>query len=137
VLISIRRKTYTDQSTQGEMLLNGTHECFTLEPRRDQSQGKPYCVPAGIYDYSVYSSPRFGRNVIAVQAVPGFDDIEVHPGNFPRDTHGCCLVGRTEGVDFVGQSDVEFDSLMSKIPPVGSIEYVDAPVATTDQPLQP
>jgi Steigviridae/Suoliviridae L,D-carboxypeptidase/transpeptidase len=137
VLISIRRKTYTDQSTQGEMYLNGTYECFTLEPRKDQSQGKPYCVPAGLYDYGIHSSPRFGRNVIRIQDISGFDDIEIHPGNFPRDTHGCCLVGRTKESDFVGQSDVEFDSLLAKIPPVGSIEYVDAPVESAEQPTQP
>jgi hypothetical protein len=109
------------------MYINGVWEAFTLEPRRDQSQGKPFCVPAGMYGYSIYSSPRFGRNVIAVEAIPGFDDIEVHPGNFPRDTHGCCLVGRTEGSDFVGQSDVEFDALMGKITPIGQIEYIDPP----------
>ena len=125
MLISIHRKVYTDQSTQGVMTINGTFECYTLEPRRDQSQGKPYCVPVGMYGYSIYSSPRFGRNVIAVESIPGFDDIEVHPGNFPRDTHGCCLVGCTEGADFVGQSDEEFDALMGKITPVGQIEYVD------------
>ena len=76
-------------------------------------------------DIQFIRSPRFGRNVIAVESIPGFDDIEVHPGNFPRDTHGCCLVGCTEGADFVGQSDEEFDALMGKITPVGQIEYVD------------
>jgi Family of unknown function (DUF5675) len=136
MLLSVHRMKYTDQSTQGMLAINGVMECYTLEPRHDRSQGKPYCVPAGLYDYSIFSSPRFGRNVIRVQDVPGFEDIEVHPGNYPRDTHGCCLVGRTEGVDFVGHSDDAFDELIGKITPVGQIEYIDEP-ETQSTVIQP
>jgi hypothetical protein len=126
MLILVKRRTYTPQSTQGEMFLNNVHECWTLEPRADQSQGKPYCVPDGIYDWEVAFSPRFNRNVIRVQSLPGFDDIEVHPGNFPRDTHGCCLVGSTESANFVGHSDAEFDALLAKLPPSGQIQYLNS-----------
>ena len=107
------------------MLLNGVFTAYTLEPPSVLPPTKPRAVPAGLYDYTLYESPRFGRQVILVEAIPGFTDIEVHPGNFPRDTHGCCLVGATEGTDFVGESDEEFDELLSKIPPTGQIEYVD------------
>lgn len=128
MLITVQRRTYTPESTQGEMLLNGQHECWTLEPQQSQANGKPYCIPAGLYDYEVAFSPRFNRNVIRLNTVPGFTDIEVHPGNFPRDTHGCTLVGQTESADFVGQSDAEFDALLAKIPPTGQIVYNDMPV---------
>jgi Family of unknown function (DUF5675) len=131
MLITVQREAGDAQCTPGRMLLDGVPECFTLEPRRDQSQGKPYCVPAGLYSYSIYSSPHFGRNVIAVESIPGFTDVEVHPGNFPSDTHGCCLVGKTEGTDFIGQSDAEFDVLMGKVPPVGQIQYLDPPAPAT------
>jgi hypothetical protein len=107
------------------MFLNGIFEAYTLEPPTLQPPNKPRAVPAGLYDWTLYASPRFGRSVVRVEDIVGFEDIEVHPGNFPRDTHGCCLVGRTEGTDFVGQSDVEFDALMAKLPPTGQIEYVD------------
>jgi hypothetical protein len=135
MLITIQRRTYTDESTQGELLLNGAHEAYTLEPRAVKfaplstvppiAPMKPYAVPAGIYDYVVGPSLRFGRNVIKVESVPGFADIEVHPGNFPGNSHGCCCVGETESENFVGQSDDAFDALMEKIPPVGQIEYQD------------
>lgn len=106
-------------------MIDGVHECWTLEPRLDQSQGKPYAIPDGFYFYMVDHSQHFDRNVIRVENVPGFDAIEVHPGNFPSDTHGCTLVGKTQGENFVGQSDLEFNELIGKVAPTGRIEYVD------------
>lgn len=125
MLIEVWRRTYTPESTQGMMALNGVFECYTLEPRKDQSQGKPYCIPAGKYGYRIGTSAHFGRNVILVDGVSGFENIEIHPGNFPRDTHGCCLTGTTESDNFVGHSEAAFDALMAKLPPVGDISYID------------
>jgi hypothetical protein len=126
MLITVQREQDDAQCTPGNMSLDGAPECFTLEPRRDQSQGKPFCIPAGTYDYAVGPSAHFGINVIKVLNVPGFTDIEVHPGNFPSNTHGCTIVGSTESGDFVGHSDAEFAALMAKVPPVGQIQYLDA-----------
>ena len=124
--ITVQRVTYTNESVQGKMSLDGEFECYTLEPpRKPPGQPKPFCVPAGVYRYRVGPSNHFGRNVVFVDNIPGFDDVEVHPGNFPTDTHGCCLVGKTEGPNFVGHSDEEFDALLEKLPPVGQIEYED------------
>lgn len=123
MLLTVKRLRVTPESTQGELLINSSHEAWTLEPRMDQSQGKPYAIPPGMYDYVVGPSFRFGRNVICVLGVPGFEDIELHPGNFPRDTHGCCLVGKTQSENFVGESDAEFDELMGRVTPTGQILY--------------
>jgi Family of unknown function (DUF5675) len=125
MLITVSRKTYTSESTQGLMGLNGIYECNTLEPRRDQSQGKPFCVPEGTYAYRIGPSVRFDRNVVLIDGIPGFENVEIHMGNFPSDTHGCVLVGKTEAINFVGQSDVEFDTLLGKLPPVGQIQFED------------
>lgn len=124
--ITVQRKSYTPLSTQGEMFLDGVHECYTLEPRRDQSQGKPYCIPAGTYPWSKKISLHFGFKTIWLSNVLGFTDIEIHPGNFPLDTHGCTLVGETEGLNYVGMSDAEFAYLMAKLPDSGQITYLDA-----------
>lgn len=125
MLLTVERTHATAESTQGEMFIDGVFECYTLEPRMDRSQGKPYAVPAGTYTYTVAPSLHFGRNVIRIAGIPGFDNIEVHPGNFPSDTHGCCLVGSTQAANFVGRSDAEFDDLLGKIVPVGLIQYID------------
>ena len=128
-MLTVQRLTCTPLSTSGELLIDGQHECFTLEPRADRSQGKPYAIPTGLYKYTIAPSQHFGRNVIRLEDVPGFDAIEVHPGNFPRDTHGCTLVGTTHAANFVGHSNDAFNALLGKIPPVGLINYVDPPAA--------
>lgn len=124
--LTVQRQNYDDVSTQGEMLIDGTHFAWTLEPRKDQSQGKPFCVPAGTYQISLGWSEHFSMVVPQVVNVPDFTGVEIHPGNFPQDTHGCCLVGETESKDFVGQSRVEFDLLISKLNGTtgNTIEYV-------------
>jgi len=102
------------------------HECWTLEPRADQSQGKPFCIPAGQYTWTKTLSPHFGFVVPLLAGIPGFTAVEIHPGNFPKDTHGCCIVGQIESHDFVGHSTVEFAALMAKLPDSGTIIYLDA-----------
>jgi hypothetical protein len=50
--------------------------------------------------------------VPVVLEVPQFTGIEIHPGNFPRDTHGCLCIGEERGPDDVTQSRAAFDQLM-------------------------
>ena len=128
--ITVERKWFTANSTVGEMSLNGAFFCYTLEPRADQSQGKPYCIPAGQYSVTLQMSARFHRITPHVMNVPGFSEIEIHPGNYPKDTEGCCLVGSTRETDFVGNSQATFGQLMPQLQagPI-SITYVDAAVA--------
>jgi Family of unknown function (DUF5675) len=115
MIITVQRENFDDQSTQGEMLLDGVHFAYTLEPRKDQSRGKPYCVPAGTYQVLLNWSDHFSMIVPAVMGVPDFTGVEIHPGNFPGDTHGCCLIGTVNSKDFVGQSRVAFEMLMSRM----------------------
>lgn len=128
--ITVERKWFTPNSTTGEMSLNGAFFCYTLEPRADQSQGKPYCIPAGQYQVTILPSARFEMNTPHVMNVPGFDAIEIHPGNYPTNTEGCCLVGQTRDTDFVGNSRTTFAKLMEQLQqgPI-TINYVDAAVA--------
>lgn len=122
-MLNVQRNRATVNATGGKLFINGTFECFTLEPRQLQTFGKPFCIPVGTYHYRVQHSQRFHRPVICVANVPGFSAIEVHPGNFPQDTHGCTLVGTSEGTDFVGHSDTAFTALLVKIPWEGEIKY--------------
>jgi len=48
-------------------------------------------------------------------SVPGHTGVEVHPGNFPRDTHMCVLPGSTRGTDFVGNSVATVSRIRSYI----------------------
>lgn len=137
--ITVNRGPGDENATPGQMLLDGIFECFTLEPRRDQSKGKPYLTPAGTYAWIKAQSLDLDRLVVCVLNVPGFTGIEIHPGNFPSNTRGCTLVGKTEAVDFVGYSDEEFADLMAKLPDSGEITYQDAPgtASTATEPGRP
>ena len=111
----IQRDTFTANSTTGLMSIDGVFQAYTLEPRQDRSEGKPYCIPAGTYRVTLELSPRFEMVTPHLQDVPGFTEIEIHPGNFPADTEGCTLVGQSRGVDIVGSSRPAFFALMDKL----------------------
>jgi hypothetical protein len=115
VKLVVQRDTFTANSTTGELSIDGVFECFTLEPRSDRSQGKPYCIPPGTYPILLQMSERFQMLTPHLQDVPGFTEIEIHPGNYPPDTEGCTLVGATSGTDMVGSSRLAFEALMAKL----------------------
>jgi len=110
VRMTVQRQWLTESSTGGQLSIDGRFQCFTLEP--PVRAVKPYCIPAGTYRVLLLESPRFGFVTPHVLNVPEFTEIEIHPGNYPRDTHGCCLVGNTHTPDFVGYSKAAFDALM-------------------------
>jgi len=111
--ITVTRQWLTPNSTCGTMSIDGSFECFTLEPPVRPT--KPYCIPAGTYKIALLMSPRFGFITPHVLNVPNFTEIEIHPGNFPHDTEGCCLVGQAHKDDFIANSRAAFDALMPKL----------------------
>lgn len=123
--LEVKRKTFTSQSTCGELWIDDTFVCYTLEPRKEQSKGKPFCIPAGTYIITLGWSKARAMNVPHVNNVPGFSEIEIHWGNYPKDTEGCLLVGRTIMPDFVGNSKKTFDGLLTKLTYPASISYSD------------
>jgi hypothetical protein len=116
--ILVTRTTKTEHSTTGRMeKLNGQplFLCYTLEPVTlpAGSTVKPRAIPCGIFPLQIRWSPDHGRYLPYVANVPGFTGIEIHVGNFPRDTKACCVVGMTLAVDAVYQSHVAFDKLFT------------------------
>jgi Family of unknown function (DUF5675) len=69
-------------------------------------------IPAGSYRVILAPSPRFSMVVPHVLDVPGRDYILIHPGNFPKDTEGCILVGEQPLKDAIGSSRLAFQELM-------------------------
>jgi len=104
--------------TIGELMVNGEHECWTLEDVVRPMGVKVYgetAIPYGTYNVVVTFSNRFQRDLPLVVNVPGFDGIRIHPGNTAADTHGCLLVGKGRTGTSVTESRLAFNTLFTKI----------------------
>ena len=114
----ILRDTFTEESTIGELFLNGERFCDTLElPFRD-NQRSVSCIPTGEYKVRL-RLPRESatRDYIhlLVQDVPSRDYILFHRGNSAKDTRGCILVGQGSQQDVVHNSTLAMDLLIKEI----------------------
>jgi hypothetical protein len=114
----LKRKYFYPDGIVGELFLDGAFECYTLEdPEREVKIPHITCIPAGIYPVQKYLSPRWKRNVPLLVGVPNFTAVEIHIGNFPRDTDGCILVGsvRDPKQAAIYSSKAAFELLMERL----------------------
>ncbi len=125
MMILVTRKWFTSQSTCGELIIKGELFCYTLEPPTKTDNTKPRAIPAGTYDLTMRFSPRHNRILPHIENVPDFDEIEIHPGNYPRDTEGCVLVGSSHMKDVVLESDKAFNRLLLML---GEIQETKEPM---------
>jgi hypothetical protein len=110
--ITVRRDIATQHSVTSEISVDGKRECYGLEPPYADEHTKPRCIPAGRYRVTLRFSNRFNKIMPHVENVPGFDGVEIHPGNYPKDTEACLLPGLTRADDYVGSSHFVFDVLV-------------------------
>lgn len=54
---------------------------------------KVTCIGIGLYELGLRDSPKHGLDTVYLKNVTGFQFIDVHKGNTPRDTEGCQLPG--------------------------------------------
>lgn len=123
----VNRTTPTQNSTIGSFYVNGAFESFCLEPVErgltstmsleqiatikvpDQT-----AVPTGRYQVTKYYSPKHRAIVPCIVGIPGFSYVEIHIGNFPKDTDACLLLGTQIGPDEVLNSAVAIDRFYPK-----------------------
>lgn len=113
--LTLVRRWLTDQSSIGELSVDGLFECLTLEPPNGS------CIPPGRYRVTWGRSPRLsglaGHDVFTprLHDVPDFDGVLIHPGNVPADTKGCILPGTQRLPDAVLNSRVACAALDAKV----------------------
>lgn len=103
------------QATEGELYIDNEFAGYTLEPPRLDPPAKPRAIPCGTYDLTWAFSPKHGQFVPLVENVPDFEGVEIHIGNYPKDTLGCLLVGEVRGNDMIGQSTPAIQAVWAKV----------------------
>lgn len=92
----VLRRVEGPRSTPGYLEIDGEFFCWTLEdPVRPEHVKVPgdTAIPYGRYPVRRTYSFRFQRVMPAIENVPMFSGIRIHPGNTVEDTEGCVLVG--------------------------------------------
>tara|TARA_R100000995_G_C3473254_1_gene119467 strand:- start:1022 stop:1513 length:492 start_codon:yes stop_codon:yes gene_type:complete len=112
------RDTFTDESTIGELFVNGERFCDTLElPYRD-NQRSISCIPTGEYKVRLRlpreSATRDYLHLL-VKDVKDRSHILFHRGNTAKDSRGCILVGQGTQQDIVYNSTLAMDLLIKEI----------------------
>lgn len=92
--LKLKRHTFSETETLGNLLANGKHFCYTLEDvvRSGPKVHGQTAIPAGYYEVKLTMSNRFKRVMPEILRVPGFAGIRLHGGNFHTQSEGCPLV---------------------------------------------
>jgi hypothetical protein len=116
MLITVKRLYKTENSTIGELLVDGLFECFTLEDKEREVKIKgETAIPKGTYKVIINESNRFKRELPLLLNVPNFEGVRIHSGNTNHDTEGCILVGQSRNKNYIGQSRKAFEKLFKKM----------------------
>jgi len=112
------RDTFTEESTIGELFINGERICDTLENPWQDNQRNISCIPEGEYPVRLRLARESATRDylhLFVQDVPNRDWILFHRGNTSKDTSGCILVGLGSEQDVVHNSVLAMDLLIKEI----------------------
>ena len=112
------RDTFSDESTIGELFVNGERFCDTLELPWKDNQKWISCIPSGDYKVRMrYPRESATRNYLhlLIEDVKDRSFILFHRGNTSSDSQGCVLVGMTSKHNFVGNSTLAMDLLMKEV----------------------
>lgn len=95
-------------------------KCYTLqEDKEGLEKGKDLRIPAGVYSLKRHPGSRFEKTLREItkypqdkminvynELVPYERHILIHWGNTDKDTEGCILLGKTKGINSIGQSRI-------------------------------
>lgn len=117
-MIKIIRFKENNVGTWGELTWDG-FKCYTFEPEGPDciESGKDRRIPEGIYNIRWHNSPRYGKKMpnLFNDRVPASRCILIHNGNFPDDTCGCILPGKTLSDKGVLNSKPVFNELRDRM----------------------
>ena len=112
------REIFTDESTIGNLYLNGEWMTDTLELPYKDNQRSISCIPDGQYKVRLRTAKESATRDylhLLVKDVKDRSYILFHRGNSAKDTRGCVLVGIGRKQDFVKNSTLAMDLLIKEI----------------------
>lgn len=115
-VMTLERLHFTDKSTIGEIHLDGTRFCYSLELscRKASKDGK-LAIPCGRYEICMTYSTKFDKDMPEIMDVPGRTGIRIHPANYPSELLGCVAPGLKYDTDSIYDSRKAFDLLLAEI----------------------
>lgn len=135
--ITLKRTVFTEESTVGEILINGVFQCFCIEDKdRGLTQSMPLtevtskkiygvtAIPYGRYEVAITFSNRMQKYLPILIGVPAFDGIRIHGGNTAADSLGCILPGNKKSANMVSESKLAFADLFAKMKAVEKKEKI-------------
>jgi hypothetical protein len=115
--ILLVRENFTDDYTEGKLFVNGVYVCDTIEDKDrglDSSMSeddilskKVYgktCIPYGRYKVVIDYSNKYGKMLIHILNVKGFEGIRIHSLNSAEDSLGCIGPGKRTAPGWVSES---------------------------------
>jgi hypothetical protein len=128
--VKVVRKWFTEESTIGEMFIDGVFLCYTLEDKDRNLKhtdsllwiktrkvyGKT-AIPTGTYKCGFTISNRFKRVLPEIFNVKGYTGVRIHAGNTAEDTHGCLLLGNKKAYDKIFESRLAMQEFFLKVAP--------------------
>jgi hypothetical protein len=123
--LQVKRLELSEESTIGELWVNGVFECYTLEDKvRPVKIAGKTAIPAGRYEVIINFSQRFQKPLPLLLNVPDYEGVRIHSGNTAANTEGCILVGETKTENFVGESRWAFNRLFEKLKAASETEKI-------------
>jgi hypothetical protein len=116
--LKLNRIFLGSSATIGELWVNDTHLCDTLEDRVRPEGEKIYgktAIPEGTYEVKLTYSPRFKKILPEILNVPNFSGIRIHSLNKAEESEGCIGVGEWNGKDtnWISNSRKAFNKLFA------------------------
>jgi len=116
MILQLKRKIFTDDSTIGELSIDGVFVCYTLEDKvRDKKMQDVTAIPYGRYEVIINFSNRFKQYMPLLLNVPNYAGVRIHSGNKSTHTEGCILVGSSKSLNFIGNSRATYRSLFARM----------------------
>lgn len=96
--LTIERKHSSENCTMGYLIADGLVICYTLELPWEDNLNNISCIPVGTYNGMLRYDKNDGWR-IQLENVPNRTGVQIHMGNYTKETKGCILVGVGATID--------------------------------------